>query len=237
VFKREPLIWFFFLCPQGGGRLAEIRARIVLEDTMSSQIVEPIEAVNKLTESAKVANNVIDMMTKKNINIDTTNAINEIKSVTENISSANNVIDLMSKKKVDINVDNTINKINEVKNSVNSTAEVIDMVSGKRIDMDTALANSKIGELKNNIKEVVTHPLNIPINATNKTKEVISKVKGDMASIKSTLLSISAVNKTVGVVSKVKSELLSLAKLPVTIAIKAKDETSTVISKIKDNNR
>ncbi|WP_368490847.1 transglycosylase SLT domain-containing protein [Clostridium sp. BJN0013] len=215
--------------------MAEIRARIVLEDTMSSQIVEPIEAVNKLTESAKVANNVIDMMTKKNINIDTTNAINEIKSVTENISSANNVIDLMSKKKVDINVDNTINKINEVKNSVNSTAEVIDMVSGKRIDMDTALANSKIGELKNNIKEVVTHPLNIPINATNKTKEVISKVKGDMASIKSTLLSISAVNKTVGVVSKVKSELLSLAKLPVTIAIKAKDETSTVISKIKDN--
>lgn len=215
--------------------MAEIRARIVLEDTMSSQIVSPIEAVNKLTESAKVANNVIDMMTKKNINVDTTSAINEIKSVTENISSANNVIDLMSKKKVDINVDNTINKINEVKNSVNSTAEVIDMVSGKRIDMNTALANSKIGELKNNIKEVVTHPLNIPINATNKTKEVISKVKGDMASIKSALLSISAVNKTVGVVSKVKSELLSLAKLPVTIAIKAKDETSTVISKIKDN--
>ncbi|APM40542.1 transglycosylase SLT domain-containing protein [Clostridium kluyveri] len=215
--------------------MAEIRARIVLEDTMSSQIVSPIEAVNKLTESAKVANNVIDMMTGKNIDVDTTSAINEIKNVKESVTSANNVIDLMSKKKVSINTDNAIDKINEVKNSVNSTAEVIDMVSGKRIDMDTALANSKIGELKNNIKEIVTHPLNIPINATNKTKEVISKVKGDMATIKSTLLSINAVNKTVGVVSKAKSELLSLAKLPVTIAIKAKDETSSVISKIKNN--
>ena len=215
--------------------MAEIRARIILDDTMSSQIATPIEAVNKLTESAKVANNVIDMMTKKNINVDTTSAINEIKNVRESVTSANNVIDIMSKKKVDINVDNTINKIDKVKNSVNSTAEVIDMVSGKRIDMDTDLANSKISELKNNIKEVVTHPLSIPIKATNKTKEVISKVKGDMAGIKSTLLSISAVNKTVGVVSKVKNETLKLAKKPISILIKAKDGVLPTISKIKEN--
>ncbi len=119
--------------------MEELAARITLKDNISTEIVRPIDAINKLKNSSIATSEAIDNISKKKVDVDATSAINKIKSVKEN---AENIV--KRKFEVAINaIDKTKSITSKVRTELNSLVKAPATLAIKAKD-ETVATMSKV---------------------------------------------------------------------------------------------
>lgn len=140
--------------------MAEIRARIILEDDLTSQIVKPIEALNKMKETANNVDKAIDSISSRKINVNASNAIDKIKNVKESMEN-------ITKKKFEVAInaiDKTKSVTSKVRTELNSLVKAPATIVLKAKD-ETIAAMSKIRE---NLLSLKTLAAGIVLGETGK---------------------------------------------------------------------
>lgn len=229
--------------------MAEIKARIILDDNFSTKIDRPIDSAERLTEALTKTKSAVDDITNKDINIDNTSIIDAINK-TDNLQDA-----LKKTVQTTIEMNNTKPVINN--DSIIGTtgvAEDLEAILKKTVNTANTMQDTKLDINKTGLTEaqsVVERFESTLKNSTAKVKEFNDTkpmFQSDDALNRALKLqfAIAAIKKNVSVmveakgnaaesINKIKNSATSLVRKPVDLVLKATDRVTSTIRSITDS--
>jgi hypothetical protein len=197
--------------------MAEMKARITLEDYVSEPVTKIIEAFNNLQNTMNIVSN-----TKLTVN--TSNA-------TQSIQNVQSAMQSVSRQNLNVNTTGAMQSVQSVQNAFNSLNRNIP----KPVITAVNNTNSVINTVKNGLNGLAKSPTTIAIKAKDEITAVISKIKEALMSLKTLALTIvlgATFKETIGAASQLEQEQIAMKHF---IGYNNQKSSTTDVQKMTDD--